>query len=131
MVRNKVFEVDKISVSVYGNAIDGVVSIDPPQAANREKTAIETVTGCAGYNSRIITGESSFEITAISDSYDYLNQIVDSMELGTIVYTIPGTIYTMLNAVIAKVEPSSVSDSAPTVTVSVLYQRVTTKKGSY
>ena len=127
----KVFKVDNISVSVFGKVIEGVIEFSPPIAGNREKSPVETVTGTVGYSSKIISGETSFKITTLSDSYDYLCSIVDTIELGVVVFSMPGAIYTMHNAIIAKVDTDSASDEAPSATIKVLYTRAITKRGHY
>lgn len=127
----KVFKVDNVSVSVFGKEIEGIVEFSPPIAANREKSPVETVAGTVGYSSKIVSGETTFKITTLSSSYDYLCSIVDSMEIGTVVFSMPGAIYTMINSVISKVETDSVSNEAPSATITVLYSRAKTKRTGY
>jgi len=127
----KVFKVDNIAITVYGNIIEGVIEFTPPIAGNREKSSVDTVQGCVGFSSKIISGETTFKITTLSDSYEYLCSIVDTISLGTIVFSMPGATYTMLNAIIAKVETDSASSEAPSATITVKYTRANTKRGSY
>lgn len=127
----KVFKVDNISVSVFGKEMEGVIEFTPPIAANREKTPVETVAGTVGYSSKIISGETSFKISTLSDSYEYLCSIVDTLEIGTVVFSMPGATYTMINAVISKVDTDTVSSEAPSATATVLYSRAKTKRTGY
>lgn len=131
MVETKVFKVDNIAVTVFGKPIDCIVEFQPPQAANREKEAVETVEGCVGYTSKIITGESEFKISTMSTKYNWLCSIVDTIETGTIIFSMPGAVYTMYNAIVATVTTDSVSDSTPTATVKILYTHVTTNENAY
>lgn len=127
----KVFKVDNISVTVFGTAIDGIVEVDLPRANNRDKKHVTTVEGVVGFTSQIIAGEVTFKITTMSNQYHWLSSIVDDVTTGTVVFSMPGAVYTMYNAIIASVEPDSVKDETPTATVKVLYCKVSTAENGY
>ena len=127
----KVFKVDNMGVNVFGTQIDGLVEFKPPQAANREKSAVETTEGCVGYSSRIISGETTFSITTMSNQYIWLSSLVDTIQTGTIVFTMPGAVYTMYNAIVSTVEPDTASDGTPGATVTIMYTYVTTDVNAY